>query len=134
MKIKIEKKNQAAIEAALLSVNGRAHDHAYTTFGAVEKIAQESEKQVIWLVGSKKAAVGALVESTSGKDMPKAYRYSRVGTTVNIERCSTGWFLVGVAPATLYQQGGKARLTLTDKQDGIAVACLRSQYRVAKAD
>lgn len=131
MKIKIDKANTTAIEAALLAVNGRAHDHAYTTFCAVEKIAQESEKQVIGLVGSKKAAVGALAESTSGKDMPNAYRYSRVGTTVTIERCSTGWFLVGVAGATLYQQGGKARLTLTEQQDGIAVLQLRSQYRIA---
>lgn len=131
MKIKIEKKNQAAIEAELLAVNGRARDHAYTTFGAVEKIAQEFELQIQNLVGSQKASVGARVEATSGKDMPKAYRYSRVGTTVTIQRCASGWFLVGVAGVTLYQQGGKARLTLTDKQDGIAVLQLRSQYRIA---
>jgi hypothetical protein len=131
MKIKIEKTNAVAIEAALCVVNGRAYDHAYTTAAEIEKIAQESEQKVVCLVGSKKAAVGALVESTSGKEMPNAYRYSRIGTTVTIQRCASGWFLVGVASATLYQAGGRARLTLTAEQDSRAVARFRSQYQVA---
>jgi hypothetical protein len=131
MKIKVEKTNAVAIEAALRAVNGRACDHAYTMADEIEKIAQECELQMLELVGSKKAAVGALAESTSGKEMPNAYRYSRIGTTVTIQRCASGWFLVGVASATLYQAGGRARLTLTAEQDSRAVARFRSQYQVA---
>lgn len=133
MKIKIESKNASAIEAALLSVNGRAHDHAYTTFSAIEKIAKKSEILAVGLVGSQKSAIGAVMDSTSGERMPRAYKYSRVGTTVTIERCSTGWFLVGVAAETLFQEGGKDRLTLTEAQDLAAVAKTRSQYRIAKS-
>ena len=140
MKIKVEQKNAEIIESALKAVNGRARSHAYTEYSEIAVLADESEKKVLalvgGLVGSQKAAVGAVVESTSGGNVANAYAKVarvRVGTTVTLERCATGWFLVGVAAAKVYQSGGKDRLTLTEAQDAAAAARLRSQYRVAHA-
>lgn len=136
MKIKVESKNSALIEEALEAVNGRAHQHAYTRFDQIEALAAFSEKDVLALVGSHKAVVGAVVESTSGGKVSNAYAKRsrvRIGTTVTLERCATGWFLVGVAAAEIFQEGGKTRLTLTEAQDAEAVRRLRSQYRVAHA-
>lgn len=133
MKVKIEEKNASAIEAALKAVNGRATAHAYTDYAEIAALADESEKEVLALVGSRKAAVGAVVESTSGGKVPNAYAKiarNRVGTTVKIERFATGWFLTGVKSATIYQSGGSDRLTLTEAQDAEAVKRLRSQYLV----
>ncbi len=136
MKIKVEQKNAEIIESALKAVNGRATQHTYTGFYQIDAVAAFGEKDVLALVGSKKAAVGAVVESTSGMKVSNAYAKRarvRVGTTVTLERCATGWFLVGVAAAEIFQEGGKDRLTLTEAQDAAAGARLRSQYRVAHA-
>jgi hypothetical protein len=103
-------------------------------FSEIAALADESEKAVLALVGSYKAAVGAVVDSTSGGKVSNAYAKrsrGRIGTTVTLERCATGWFLVGVAAAEIWQDGGKTRLTLTEAQDAEAVRRLRSQYRVA---
>lgn len=128
MNIKIEESNSVVIEAALRVVNKHAYEHAYTTFLEIYSIAQEYEKIVIDIVGSKKAAVGAMVSATSGGPVPNTYKYSRVCTIVKMVRRATGWFLVSIDHGLIYKGGWKVVLTLTESQDSIAVARLRSKY------
>lgn len=131
MKIKIEKTNAAAIEAALLAVNGKATSHVYTSFSEIEKLAWETELQLLGLLGTKKSPVGAVTECTSGRPMAGAHSYARVATKITLERCASRWFLVDVKATTIYQEGGKDRLILTAAQDRAAVARLRSRYQIA---
>jgi hypothetical protein len=128
--IRITEKNKVAIVAALAAVNGKATAHAWTTYADIEYLSMVAEKQVIDLLGSQKAAVGAKLQATSGGKVANAYKYSRSGTWVRIERRSTGWFLVSVDHATLYSSGGSRQLTLTAEQDRRAIEVLRAKYTV----
>jgi hypothetical protein len=131
---RITEQNRAAIVAILASVNGKATAHTWTTFGDIEYLALVAEKQLLDLVGSQKAAVGARFNATSGGKVANAYKYARSGTSVTIERRSTGWFLIEASEATLYADGGGARrLTLTAEQDKRAVELFRAGYSVAPA-
>lgn len=132
--IKITDKNSAAICAALAAVNGKATEHTWTTFGDIDYLAKVAERQLVDLVGSEKAAVGARYKATSGNKVAKAYKYTRAGTAIILERRSTGWFLVDAVFVTLYPNTGGARvLTLTPDQDAKAIEVLRSSYLVALA-
>jgi hypothetical protein len=131
---RITEQNKDAIVAILAAVNGKSTAHTFTTYNEIEQIAAQAEKQVIDLVGSQKAAVGAVFKVTSGEKVPNAYKYSRDGTQVTIERRSTGWFLVDARHAALYASGGGAgRLTLTAEQDARAVELFRAGYTTLPA-
>lgn len=131
--IKITAANTSAIEAALHEINGRAHDHTYNYYSEVSYEAEQAEKKTVALVGAKDRSVGAIWSVTSGGRVANSYKYSRIGTTIKIERRASGWFLVDVSPARLYNEGGgSGRLTLTKEQDEAACAMLRKQYRVAQ--
>ena len=130
--VKITEKNSAAIVAALAAVNGKATAHSFTMFGDIDYLARVAEKQLLDLVGSQKAAVGAAFRATSGSKVANSYKYARSGTLVALERRSTGWFLVHAAEQTLYPNtGGARRLVLTQAQDAKAVEVLRSTYTIA---
>ncbi len=130
--VKITEKNAAAIVAILASVNGKALSHTFNTFGDIDYLARVAEVRVTDLVGSQKAAVGAEFRATSGSKVANAYKYSRSGTAVTLERRSTGWFLVHAAEQTLYPNtGGDRRLILTQAQDAKAVEVLRSTYMIS---
>jgi hypothetical protein len=130
--VKITDKNADAIVAALAAVNGKATAHAWTYFGEIDYLARVAEKQLLDLIGSQKAAVGAAFRATSGSKVANAYKYTRSGTAVTLERRSTGWFLVHAAEETLYPNtGGDRRLILTQAQDAKAVEVLRSTYTIA---
>jgi hypothetical protein len=132
---RITEQNQSAIVAILAAVNGKSTAHTFTTYSEIEQIAAQAEKQVIDLVGSQKAAVGARLKATSGEKVPNAYKYSRDGTQVTIERRASGWFLVDARHATLYSSGGGAsKLTLTAEQDARAIEVLRSKYILAATE
>lgn len=130
--IKIEAKNKAAIESALKAVNGKSDAHAYTTMEEVVCVANDYEKKVVKLVGAKARAVGAIAYSESGGSVPDAYKYSRHGTSLKIERRSTGWFLVDVKQVEIYKDGGRDRLFLTAEQDAAAIDELRKAYSIIK--
>lgn len=130
MKIKITKENHDKIQAALDAVNGKSWEHVYRFAREIIELTDAAEKKVIALVGSKKNAVGAIYTATSGAAVANRYNYSRIGTTVKIERGATGWFLVDVNRATLYNHAGGQHITLTTAQDAGAVAALRTKYRV----
>lgn len=123
-------KSDAAINAVLAAVNGKATAHTYTHASEIRQVVAEAEKQLHGLLGNNRLAPGATYKSASGDSVPKAYKYSRQGTEVILERRSTGWFLVDVRPSQLYERGGWTILELTPAQDEVAVARLRKQYQV----
>ena len=130
--IKITEANAAAIEAALKQVNGRAEQHAYTTFGEIENLAAAAEKKLLGLV-FKKDAAGASYRETSGGKVPNSYKQSRNATSVTLIRKSAGWYLASATATTVWGDGGgNGSLTLTQEQAEAAVAIFKKQFRVAK--
>jgi len=130
MKINISDKD--AVRAALAAVNGKAERHAYTLPSEIAAVADDAERQLARLDVPKAARKGARYVSQSSGNLPKAYKYTAIGTVVTLERGASGWFLVDVAACDIWP--GKApfqRLTLTQDQDAIAIAAVRRQYGVA---
>ena len=125
----ITTKNAGKIEAALRAVNGNASRHAYTSFDEIAAEAACAERKVLALL-TKTRAVGARFMSTSGGSVPNSYKYTRVGTSVVMERRRTGWVLVGAERSTLWSTAPKSTLVLTAEQDAAAVARLRAGYAV----
>ena len=132
--IKITEANSVAIVMSLAEVNGRGTAHTFTTFTEIEQIAAAAEKTLLAYVGSQKAAVGARYKATSGEKVANAYKYTRAGTAITLERRSTGWFLVDAIFVTLYSNtGGDRRLILTAAQDARAVELFRAGYTTLPA-
>ena len=129
--IKVTIANAAAIESALAAVNGKAHEHCYTGYADIQMLTESYEAGLETLGIAKARRAGAVVTSTSGDSVPSAYKYSRVATTVRLERRATGWFLTQVSSAMIRKEGGKSRLTLTPEQDEEAVTHLRTGYAIA---
>jgi hypothetical protein len=133
--IKISEEKSVAIALALDAVNGKAWNHTFSTFREIADIAADAEKQVVEIVGSQRAAVGAVLKAVSGQKVANSYKYARIGTRVVIERRSTGWFLINIVSETLYaSQGGARTLTLTPAQDAKAIEVLRASYLIAPVE
>lgn len=128
--IKVCEANKTAIEAALKAANGKAYDHAYTTYDEIESEANAAEKKLLALV-PKSQAPGASFASTSGNAVPNAYKYARKATRIKLERRSAAWWLTEVEATEVYKEGGKCRLTLTASQDAKAVSEIRARYSIA---
>ena len=123
MRIKIVVENAAKIEAALLAVNGKTALHAYTTFAEIASQADQ-DKSVMSFGLPKSQLSGTRVVSTSGDRVANAYKYSRTGTRITMERGSSAWYLIGVESANLWSNGGGMdKYILTAEQD----AYLRSR-------
>jgi hypothetical protein len=128
--IKINAANVAAIQAALLNVNGRALSHTFTADEILED-ALSAEFKVIALLGNKKDAVGATVFSRSGSKLPNAYKWARQINLMRIERRSRGWWLIELVNYTANDKSAAySRLTLTAEQDAKAVARFKKSYGV----
>ena len=127
--VKISEKNTPMIEAILANANGAATAHTYTSADEIIKLATLAENKVVGLLGSQKAAAGTLAFSKSGSAVLNAYRHTRTGTVVTLERRSTGWFLTDAVKCILYKEGGyDIKLRLTVEQDTQAIAVLHRQY------
>ena len=131
--IKINAANAAAIVAALAAVNGKADAHTYTLASEVMYVANVAESALADIGIAKARRAGAVYGSTSGSRVASAYKYSRIGTRIEMTRRSTEWYLTEVCAATLFGQAGRDWLKITAAQDAEAVAHLRSSYAVAKA-
>jgi hypothetical protein len=128
--IKITAANVAAIQAALLNVNGRALSHTFTALEIII-IAEAAEVEVFGLLGNKKDAVGATVFSRSGSKLPNAYKWARQINLMRIERRSRGWWLIELVNYTANDKSAAySRLTLTAEQDAKAVARFKKSYGV----
>lgn len=131
--IKVTKENAAAIEAALREANGKATAHTYTGYGQIAELAERAEENLLGLV-AKKDAVGAKLYATSGEKVASSYRSQRNGTTVTLERRSTGWHLMEAKAVALFQEGGKpGQLFLTEQQSDLAVERFKKRLGIIKA-
>ena len=128
--IKITLANRPALIAALAAANGKASTHTCRV-DAIMSLAASSEKWVVNLLGSKKAAIGAIVRYRSGSALPNAYKYSRRVTSVCIQRKSKDWWLTSAIADDARRDAGGSRLTLTQAQDALAKARFSSQYCVS---
>ncbi len=132
--IKIAAANAEVIESALLAVNGKAREHAYTTLTEIEALARCAEKQLESLGIAKTRRTGAVWSETSGEAMPNAYNKKcrvRKATLVRLERRATGWFLTDARSVEVWQQGGgPGRLAITKAQEAEAIAAFKQSFSV----
>ena len=135
--IRITHDNEAVIQAALKEVNGNAKLHTYTDYHEVAAMATMVEQKLSRFL-PKKAWKGAKWVETSGSAVSNAYSKKAFGprpaTTLTLEYRASGWFLVGIHKASVYQDGGgDGRLHLTRLQADEAVARFSSSFTVEKA-
>lgn len=129
--IKITNANAAKIEAMLAAANGRATEHVYTC-GDLADLAISAEERLESLGIPKAMRAGAEVFAISGDRVPNAYKWARNATSVRLVRRSSGWFVASVGAATIWKEGGKVDLLLTEEQDAKAVSVLRCGYRIQR--
>lgn len=131
--IKIIADNYAAIEDALRAVNGKADTHTYTSAISIMEIVSTAENKLAKLGIPKKERNGVTYQSVSGSRLPSAYKYAARATLVEVRRNTIGWVLSRVAESCLYPNTTPHEyMTLTAKQDEMAVANLRKGYLIAK--
>lgn len=128
--IKIVEGNAATIEAALREVNGRYGESKFVTYRQIEKCAEHGETTLDELGLFKCSRPGARLKATSGHEVPKSYNYKRPATEVVLERRDSGWYLVALARAVVYTQGGSKFVELTAEQDAEVVAKVRKRYQL----
>jgi hypothetical protein len=121
-----------AVEAALLAVNGKSKEHTFTDYSKIAELVQDAELGLEKLGILKKDAAGAKFKAYSGKAVANSYKYSRTGTTIELERKSTGWHLTSIKTYNLYQKPPHNQFILTEKQDACAIASLRQKYNIEK--
>lgn len=129
--IKVTKENEAAINSALKTANGKATGHTYTEYSSIAHIAAVAEKKLELLLGGKANWAGAVVNDRSGDELPNAYKYKRICTSVKLVRKSAGWYLDSVKAVGGYSNMVKLHITLTKAQDELAVKRVRASYTVA---
>ena len=109
------KKFEARLLKAIKDANGDATAHTYH-FDDICFLVEEAEERCEDIGLPKHARVSAKVRGLSGSAVAKSYKYKRVGTSVLLERRSTGWFLTQIERSTIYAQGGCRVMHLTAKQ------------------
>ncbi|MBN8489948.1 MAG: hypothetical protein J0M00_00760 [Burkholderiales bacterium] len=127
--IKIVAESASTIEAALAAANGKATRHTFSTYNEIADLARYGETRLERMRLPQAERPGAKVDATSGDAMPKAYKYTRNGTRVQLLRRGAGWYLQAAEVCTLWPQDrGGARLTLTAEQDAEALRRFRATY------
>lgn len=99
--MKINLKNTAKIEAALADVNGRATANTITTAGAVERICEAVESDMLARGATKKTLQGMVVRYIPAGPGAKAYKYCALTTEIRCARTAGGWFLLSCARAEM---------------------------------
>jgi hypothetical protein len=132
--IKICAENEAAIEAALRAVNGRASTHAWTLLSEIERVANRAERELEGLGIPKAERAGAVYSAESGGQLAKAYKYKATGTWIELTRRGAGWYLTDASGTTFYPgpRGNTSWLRLTEKQDAKAIEVLRRGYGIIR--
>ena len=129
--IKFDIKNTAKINALLGEVNGRASDHTYLDFVDFKTDAERFILKIETLLGGKKHCVGAKFSIESGDSVPNAYKYTRIGTRISLERRASGWFVTDIKRVDIWAQGGKSAIVLTQAHHDQAVKVLSDGYLIA---
>ena len=120
------------VETALSLVNGKSKEHTFTDYLQISLVVQDAESGLERLGILKKDAIGAKFIAYSGKTVTHSYKYSRTGTSILLERKSSGWHLTSIKTFNLYQKPPHNQFILTEKQDACAIASLRQKYNIEK--
>lgn len=128
--IRITEDKIAAIEAALVAVNGKSTAHTITSGTKVVTIAAKAEKLLNELIPAK-ARAGATYSYTSGGAVANSYKHIRNATKITLQRGSKDWMLVDVENVGIFTSGGGEKMTLTPAQDAKAIARFRKSYNVS---
>ena len=129
--IKFDIKNAAKINVLLDSVNGRASDHTYREFGDFKTEAERFISKIEALLGGKKYCLGAKFSIESGGSVKSAYKYTRIGTRISLERRASGWFVTNIQRADIWARGGESKIVLTQAHHDQAVKVLSDGYQIA---
>ena len=131
--IKIDWINAQAIEAALAEVNGKSKEHTYNDYRMIAHLADAAEIGMNKLNIPKKDRSGASYVSISGDRVSSSYTKktrTRNATKVQIDRRPSGWYLVSIERAEVFQQGGGNALVLTKAQESKAIEALKAKFIV----
>ena len=129
MKIKIDSKNTAALEAALKNTNGKATAHTFNFPSEIIECARQAEAKLQSLSLAKCSRSGAIATANSGGSVANAYKYSRITSTAVIVRGSSAWFLIDLLTSESFRRtAGAVHVSLTAAQDAEVTATFRSQY------
>ena len=129
MKIKINDGKVAEINEAFSAINGKAVTHT-ASHHEVFKLAEVMEAKLESLGIPKKDRAGAKASGMSGGDVPSAYKWTRAVTRYSIERKSSDWFLVEAKRIDIYGSASAPRLSVSQKQNVIALAKFSQQFAV----
>ena len=129
MKIKINDKNIAALQAAVEKSNGSATAHTFRSWHSLLECARQAEAQLQRLGLAKGSRSGVIASVTSGGSVPNAYKYTRIISTAVLKRGSSAWFLIGVSTSeTFRKQAGEVLVILTSAQDAEVTEKFRAQF------
>ena len=96
MAIKIETEKLEAIQAVLNAVNGKAKKHTITDAEDVDSFAYDVEWDLRNRGVTLKAMRGVIAIFTPAGPRAASYRYKAETTRIDIERRSSGWYLINV--------------------------------------
>ena len=131
--IKIDWINAQAIEAALAEVNGDSSAHTYNDYRDIAYLSDIAEHGLNNIQIPKKYRAGAAYVSISGDRVSSSYTKktrTRNATKVQIDRRPSGWYLVSIERAEVFQQGGGNTLILTKEQEAKAIEAMKSKFIV----
>ena len=120
VKLMIRLTDDAAVETALATANGKAKTHTYKSALDIRAIAHNAETRLEQLGVPKKTRIGAIVEAISGDKLPSAYKYPPIRSRVTLIRRATGWYLT-CANATKYNGMPSPKLIMTEEQEAAAI-------------
>jgi hypothetical protein len=129
MKIKIDLKNNSALNAALDAVNGKAA--AFTVRCALEltRIAAAAERRLEAL--PKDQRKGAVANYRPAGPSASGYKYAAKSTRVTIERGSSGWFLTAAVSVDVYPKRPESmEITITAEHAAEIQRRAISEFRV----
>jgi len=120
MKIHITDRNAEKIQRSLDAVNGRATDHTYRAYADIAALVTEAETRRADLRLSQREAKGMQIVCVSGDPVPRAYKWQRKATWVELTYCATGWCLTDVGSTTIFHDGGNMRTVLSPRMEHLA--------------
>jgi len=93
MKIIVNEKNKKKIETCIAEAEGRATVRTIT-FEQIEYAIERIEKELD-ITAKYMRGVTACVDPNA-QDFPRAYKYTPQSTWVKLERCASGWAVIGI--------------------------------------
>jgi len=129
--IKVTLANAALIDAALRATNGTATAHTFTADHQIIHRCCLAEVQLVAML-AKKDIPGAVLVAISGGKVANAYKYTRLTTSVTVQRRTAGWYITEIVLSESWSAAGGNQLTLTPAQDAAAIRRFRT-YAVAPA-